>query len=82
MKFMPFKAACFCLLLAVRASAASIVINEIMYHPAPAMPEDKRREWIELHNPGTNAVDISGWRIANGAETSGDARKVCRKAAN
>jgi len=68
MKFIPFKGACLCLLLAFQASAASVVINEIMYHPAPAIPEDKRREWIELHNPGTNTVDLSGWRFDQGVD--------------
>jgi hypothetical protein len=69
MKFSFFKGACFCVLLqALQAGAAQVVINEIMYHPAPAMPEDKRREWIELHNPGTNAVDLSGWRFADGVD--------------
>src|SRR6266850_1632379 len=69
MKFLPFKVACFCVLLAFQASAAPVVvINEIMYHPAPAAPEDKRREWIELYNPGTNAVDLSAWRIADAVD--------------
>ena len=35
-----------------------IVINEVMYH-FPGSDE----EWIELHNKGTAAVDLSGWRL-------------------
>jgi hypothetical protein len=68
MKFIASKGAFCCVLLAFQASAASVVINEIMYHPAPVVPEDKRREWIELHNHGTNAVDLSGWSFAEGVQ--------------
>ncbi len=42
---------------------AKIVINEIHYHP------DVKTEWaefIELHNSGATAVDLSGWRISGG----------------
>lgn len=58
----------FCLLVTTPAFASSIVINEIMYHPSPGVPEDKRREWIELFNPGTNAVNLSGWHISKGVD--------------
>jgi hypothetical protein len=81
MKFLPFKGVCFCVLVAFQASAATIVINEIMYHPAPATPEDKRREWIELHNAGTNAVDLSGWRFADGVEYTFPASTVLQPGA-
>ena len=40
-----------------------IVINEIMYHP---ITEDSNDEYVELYNPGTQAVDLSGWRIKSG----------------
>lgn len=43
--------------------AQSIVINEIMYHPASENPLD---EWIELHNPTGTNVNLSGWRISGG----------------
>jgi Lamin Tail Domain len=39
-------------------SRAQVVINEIMYSP-PGL--DSLLEFIELHNAGTAAVDISGW---------------------
>src|SRR5690349_9083143 len=58
----------FCLLVTTPAFANSIVINEIMYHPSPGVPEDKRREWIELYNAGTNAVNLTGWRIGRGVD--------------
>ena len=40
------------------ALATDIVINEVMYH-FPGSDE----EWIELHNRGASAVDVSGWRL-------------------
>ena len=43
-----------------------IVIHEIMYHPAPAVPEDNGLEWVELRNPGTNAVELRGWSFTKG----------------
>ncbi|MCL5280076.1 MAG: lamin tail domain-containing protein [Planctomycetes bacterium] len=53
----------------VRA-ADSIVISEIMYHPGHALntPENLKQEWIELLNPGTQAVDLTGWRFSDGVE--------------
>ena len=54
------------LLSAVSSRAADIVINEIMYHPAPSVPENAGQEWIELFNAGAATVDLHGWRIAAG----------------
>jgi len=45
---------------------ASPVINEIMYRPGTAYPSDRNLEFIEIHNPGTAAVDLSGWAIRQG----------------
>lgn len=42
-----------------------IVINEIMYHPAS---ERDDQEWIELHNRGTAAVNLTGWQLSRGAD--------------
>lgn len=40
----------------------TVVINEFHYKPAdPTSPE----EFIELHNPGSTAIDISGWTLAD-----------------
>jgi hypothetical protein len=44
------------------STAANVVVNEIHYDP------DLPTEWvefIELHNSGTEAVDVSGWKIEN-----------------
>src|SRR6266540_3264345 len=53
-------------LVAMPALAGQVVINEIMYHPSPAVPEDTGLEWIELYNLGTNAVNLGGWRFTKG----------------
>src|SRR5688572_10427171 len=53
-------------LVASPAVAGQVVINEIMYHPAPAVPEDTVFEWIELHNTGSTAVNLAGWRFTKG----------------
>ena len=59
------------LLLAVALVArGEVVINEIMYRPGTTTPvftvENVGREFIELHNTGAAAVDISGWALTNG----------------
>jgi uncharacterized repeat protein (TIGR01451 family) len=59
---------CSILASALLARGGDIVINEIMYHPPPAVPEDTGLEWIELHNQGTNVVSLSGWRLARGVQ--------------
>jgi hypothetical protein len=56
-----------CLLAAVPgAFADTILFNEVMYHPAPAVPEDPGQEWVELYNAGTNDVELAGWQIDSG----------------
>ena len=45
------------------AVEAKVVINEISYHP----PEDNDAlEFIELHNSGSEEVDLSGWKFTKG----------------
>ncbi len=41
-----------------------VVINELLYHPPRdgAPPTD---EWIELHNPTEQPVDLSGWQLVD-----------------
>jgi len=50
----------------------NIVINEIMYHPAhnqaAFQPEPTSEEYVELFNRGTNAVNLTGWRIKGGID--------------
>ena len=42
-----------------------IVINEIMYAPLSGASED---QFVELHNRGTHAVDLSRWRFVAGID--------------
>ena len=41
--------------------AHPVVINEI--HRDPGAEPDSQAEWIELHNTGAVAVDLSGWHL-------------------
>lgn len=63
--------------LAGRAARAQIVISEILYHPVeePAFNADGSpvldlyedvHEFVEIHNPGGQLVDLSGWKLAGG----------------
>jgi len=50
---------------------AGVAINEIMYNPYNAdhpLREDIREEYVELHNTGSTAVDLTGWRLTDGVE--------------
>jgi len=52
----------------VPAAWASMTITEVMYNPAGS---DTGREWVELYNSGSEAIEIEagqkGWRIHDGA---------------
>ena len=52
-------------LSAAFANGQSIVINEIMYHPAS---HDPREEYIELYNRGTTNVNVGGWALKGGVD--------------
>ncbi len=41
-----------------------VVINEIDINP-PGSDVGRAAEWVELYNPTTSAVDISGWHVAS-----------------
>lgn len=49
-----------------------IVINEIMYHAAPRYAsgqvafQESDEEWIELFHRGSQAIDLSGWKLNDG----------------
>src|SRR6185436_19340958 len=46
-------------------SAAQLIINEIMYHPAS---HDPREEFIELHNIGSSTVNLTSWTLSGGVD--------------
>ena len=58
------------------ASAANVVVSEIMYHPAAASPEEIAAgflnagdfEWMELQNVGPQAVDLRGAYFFHGID--------------
>jgi len=59
------KKSCICLMFILFVSynvAANIEITEIMHSPTQTA-SDTDGEWIELHNNGTEAVNLSGWKI-------------------
>ena len=43
----------------------SVLINEVAWAGTEASAND---EWIELWNPGPNAIDLSGWRLTDGGD--------------
>ncbi|NPA75309.1 MAG: lamin tail domain-containing protein [Euryarchaeota archaeon] len=51
--------------IAYRTTANHVVINEI-YYDAPAGYSEPQCEWIELYNPTASAVNLSGWKLADG----------------
>jgi len=55
-------------LAAAVAARADIVVNEIHYNPASSQGADADYEFIELHNTGAAAVDLSGWSIDDQVE--------------
>lgn len=42
------------------AAFGGVVLNELMYHPASLLEFD---EFVELHNPDGEVVDLSGWCV-------------------
>lgn len=51
------------LLSALRLPAQNVVISEVFHHPAST---NLLEQYVELYNSGAAAVDLSGWRFANG----------------
>ena len=45
--------------------SADIVINEVHYD---SEPNYRRNSFVELHNSGTNTVDLSGWHFSDGID--------------
>jgi hypothetical protein len=49
--------------LALFQASAAVVINEIHYNPDV---KTEPAEFVELHNPGTIAVNLAGWHFSEG----------------
>lgn len=52
--------------LATSALSANIIITEILYNPAGGdVPEPGvfAYEWVEIHNSGSETVDLTGWML-------------------
>ena len=49
-----------------------VIINEIGYHPMdlPGSLDNTRDEFVELHNPTTQPVNIGGWRLKGASDFS------------
>ena len=52
-------------LLQVGYPSAAIVVSEIMFSPV----REDEPEWIELHNPGPDTVDLSGFTISDNSSS-------------
>lgn len=44
-------------------AAALILITEVMYNPRSDEAPPAKTEWVELYNPGDEAVDLQGWYL-------------------
>jgi len=49
-----------------------LVINEVYYAVDPSRGSDTNNEWIELYNPTTVPIDISGWKICGAINSECD----------
>lgn len=52
------------------SARAEVIISEIMYNPQgtdldTTVTPNISREWVELYNTGTSAVDIGGWQFGD-----------------
>jgi len=59
----------------VRFAPGTVVVNEIMYDPAPTGEDsEKEPEWVEILQPGCNPLDLMGWTVE---DTRGDLHRLC-----
>ena len=50
----------------VKAETSAVVINEVMANPL----DEDTGEFVELYNRGDVPIDLSGWRLADAADTN------------
>jgi hypothetical protein len=60
-------------LLSCCPGRAGVVINEVLYHAPDDLDEV---QFIELHNSGDRAVDLSGWKLGGGVKHVFAAKKI------
>jgi len=61
--------------LQVRYPSGSVVVNEIMYHPAPAGDESELEpEWLEILHLAGEPIDLAGWTIE---DSRGEPETLC-----
>ena len=59
----------FCFIgLATRLLTADVVINEILFHPGPDLPENLAEEFVELINRSNSTVNVGGWTVSGGID--------------
>src|SRR3989344_898451 len=46
---------------------AAVIITEIMYDVPSSIGADGTREWVEIANTGSGAVDLTGWKFNDGS---------------
>jgi hypothetical protein len=52
--------------LSALSGRADVIVSEIMYNPDGSdLEATASREWIEIYNTGTSAVDIGGWQVGD-----------------
>jgi hypothetical protein len=44
----------------------AVVISELMYHPVDEPGPAEVHEFVEVHNAGSQAVDLGGWKLSGG----------------
>ena len=60
------------ILFSTPVASAQVLINEVLYRPAPASPDSlKTHQWVELYNRGSAPADLTGWKVAGRAGASG-----------
>ena len=79
MNFLPASLLVSALLIMTGGTRAQVVLNEVHYHPVekaafdatgePVLDlSDDVHEFVEVHNAGSEAVDLSGWALAGGID--------------
>ena len=62
-------------LVQVRYPSGTVVVNEIMYHPAPAAEESELEpEWLEILHLSADPIDLAGWTIE---DARGEPEALC-----